>query len=81
MNLDKATAISALKDRPATALASTAAAAATAEPPSPDKRAQLPKRRAVTLPPPGPAAGPAILSMDPDDDETREDIPEGSSNE
>ena len=81
MNLDKATAISALKDRPATAVASTATAAATEEPASADKRAQLPKRREVTLPPPGPVAGPAVLSMDPDSDETRESIPEESRNE
>jgi hypothetical protein len=81
MNLDKATAISALKDRPATAVASAALPAPKEEPASRDTRTQLPKRREVTLPPPGPAAGPAALSMDPDDDETREDIPEGSSNE
>lgn len=81
MNLDKATAISALKDRPATAFASTAPAAASEEPAPRDKRSQLPKRREVTLPPPGPAAGPAVLSMDPDDDQTREYTREGSSNE
>jgi len=81
MNLDKATAISALKDRPATAVASTAPAAATEEPAPADKRAQLPKRRQVTLPPPGPVAGPAVLSMDPDSDETRESIPEESRDE
>ena len=78
MNLDKATAISALKDRPAATVAS---AAATEEPAPREKRTQLPKRRNVTLPPPGPVAGPAVLSMDPDDDESREQHPEGSSNE
>jgi hypothetical protein len=81
MNLDKATAISALKDRPATAVASTPPAAAAEEQAPRATRPQLPKRRNVTLPPPGPVAGPAVLSMDPDDDETRESIPEGSSNE
>ncbi len=81
MNLDKATAISALKDRPATAVASTAPAASTEEPAPREKRTQLPKRRDVTLPPPGPVAGPAVLSMEPDDDKTRENVPEGSSNE
>jgi len=81
MNLDKSTAISALKDRPATAVASAAPAAATDASASPDKRTQLPRRRNVTLPPPGPVAGPAVLSMDSDDDETRDNIPEGSSNE
>ncbi len=81
MNLDKATAISVLKDRPATAVSSAAPPAASAEPAPGDKRSPLPKRREVALPPPGPAAGPAVLSMDPDENETREEIPEGSSNE
>lgn len=81
MNLDKATAISALKDRPATAVASAALPAAKEEPASRDTRTQLPNRREVTLPPPGPAAGPAVLSMEQYDDETRENTPEGSSNE
>jgi hypothetical protein len=81
MNLDKATAISALKDRPTTAVAAATPATSAEAPAPPDRRTQLPKRRDVTLPPPGPVAGPAVLSMDPVDDETREDIPEGSSNE
>ena len=78
MNLDKSTAISALKDRPATSVASNKAAPAEAPQ---EKRPSLPKRREVTLPPPGPAAGPAILSMDRDEDDARESIPEGSSND
>jgi hypothetical protein len=82
MNLDKSTAISALKDRPATAVASTAPASAVqGEQPPQEKRTQLPKRREVTLPPPGPVAGPAVLSMDPDEGKLREIIPEGSSND
>jgi hypothetical protein len=79
MNLDKSTAISALKDRPAIAVASAQPAAD--EPAPREKRSQLPKRREVALPPPGPAAGPAVLSMDPDSDATRERVPEGSSND
>jgi len=82
MNLDKSTAISALKDRPATALASANPAGAAAEPEAPqEKRPQLPTRRDVILPPPGPVAGPAILSMEPGRDASRESIPEGNSNE
>ena len=78
MNLDKSTSISALKDRPATSVASNKAAPV--EPPQ-EKRPALPKRREVTLPPPGPVAGPAILSMDRDENDARESIPEGSSND
>ena len=83
MNLDKSTAISALKDRPATTFAAgKPASPATQEELAPrDKKSQLPKRREVTLPPPGPVAGPAVLSMDPDEDELRESIPEGSRND
>ena len=79
MNLDKSTAISALKDRPATALASASPAAP--QEPAQERKTQLPKRRQVTLPPPGPVAGPAVLSMDMDEDDARETVPEGSSNE
>jgi hypothetical protein len=82
MNLEKSTAISALKDRPAATFASSeSAAAATQEEAPREKTSQLPKRRQVTLPPPGPVAGPAVLSMDGDDDASRESIPEGSSND
>ncbi len=82
MNLDKSTAISALKDRPAATVASSRPAAEAAQEEAPgEKTAQLPKRRQVTLPPPGPVAGPAVLSMDGDEDESREIIPEGSSND
>lgn len=83
MNLDKATAIAALKDhRPAVSVASATPATAAQEEPAPEeKRPQLPKRREVTLPPPGPVAGPAVLSMDPYENQVRESVPEGSSND
>jgi hypothetical protein len=83
MNLDKSTAISSLKDRPPTMMASgkPANAAAQEEQAAREKKTQLPKRREVTLPPPGPVAGPAVLSMDPDVDKPRENSPEGSSND
>ncbi len=86
MNLDKSTAISALKDRPAATLASGKSAGAAGEPTpeeqvAREERSQLPKRRAVTLPPPGPVAGPAVLSMEPDKDDTRESVPEGNTND
>jgi hypothetical protein len=86
MNLDKSTAISTLKDRPAATLASgakagVASATAQEDEVAQEKIARLPKRRQVTLPPPGPVAGPAVLSMDPDEDASRENFPEGSSND
>ena len=86
MNLDKSTAIAALKDRPATTLASGKSAgagseAAPGEPTARQTKSQLPKRREVALPPPGPIAGPAVLSMDPDDDDTRKSVPEASTND
>jgi hypothetical protein len=82
MNLDKATAIAALKDRPAVVVASATPAGSAEEEAAPqDKRPQLPKRREVTLPPPGPVAGPAVLSMDSLEDQVRESVPEGSSND
>ena len=83
MNLDKATAIAALKDhRPAVRVASATAIGTAEEEPAPqEKRPQLPQRREVTLPPPGPVAGPAVLSMDPFEDQVRDSVPEGSSND
>jgi hypothetical protein len=84
MNLDKSTAISALKDRPATALASASPAGAEAaaeDKAAQEKKTQLPKRREVTLPPPGPVTGPAALSMETNEDQRRDVVPEGSSNE
>lgn len=85
MNLDKSTAISALKDRPAATLASGRSTGATSEPVPGEQAAQQktrpPKRRDVTLPPPGPAAGPAVLSMDADEDDKRDPVPEGSTDD
>jgi hypothetical protein len=86
MNLDKSTAIAALKDRPAPSLASSKPAgpgseAAPEEQTTLQKKAQLPKRREVRLPPPGPVAGPAVLSMEPDEDDALESAPEGSAND
>ena len=86
MNLDKSTAIAALKDRPAATLASgrsgsAASEAAPEEQAAGQNKTQLPKRREVALPPPGPVAGPAVLSMDPDQDDTRESVPEGSTDD
>jgi hypothetical protein len=82
MNLDKSTAISALKDRPATAVAAAKPASATQEEQAQrEPRNQLPQRREVTLPPPGPVAGPAVLSMETDEEMSRETIPEGSSDD
>jgi hypothetical protein len=80
MNLDKSTAIAALKDRPAATLAS-AGEAAPEEQAVRQEKTQLPKRREVALPPPGPVAGPAVLSMDPDQDDTGKSVPEGSTND
>ena len=86
MNLDKSTAIAALKDRPAATLASgkpvaPGSAAAPEEQTAQQAKTQLPKRREVKLPPPGPAAGPAVLSMEPDEDDALESAPEGSAND
>ena len=65
MKLDKATSISTLKDRPAKA---TVAVEEEVEAPVEEKEAP-PERREFVLPPPGPASGPAELSMDPEEDE------------
>lgn len=82
MNLDKATAIAALRDRPAVTVASATPAGTGENEAAPqEKRPPLPKRREVTLPPPGPIAGPAVLSMDPYEDQVRDSVPEGSSND
>jgi hypothetical protein len=82
MNLDKSTAIAALKDRPPVTLAAgESQLAAEAEQASRQQSSQLPKRRNVTLPPPGPVAGPAVLSMDPDDDGPTGRIREESTND
>ena len=83
MNLDKSTAISALKDRPAETLASgkSQGAAAKEEQAAREKGTRLPQRREVTLPPPGPVAGPAVLSMDQGDDSPTDSAREESTND
>ena len=86
MNLDKSTAIAALKDRPAATLASGKAAGSGSEAVPGEEavrqtKTQLPPRREVALPPPGPVAGPAVLSMDTDEDDAREIAPEGSTDD
>ena len=83
MNLDKSTAISALKDRPPKTLVASgnSAGAAAQEEAAQAEKSPLPKRREVTLPPPGPVAGPAVLSMDADEDDSMEKFLEGSSND
>jgi hypothetical protein len=63
MKLDKATGLSALKDRQATTVAGPPESSAQEQ----QAETQLPPRREVELPPPGLAGGPAVLSMDPDD--------------
>jgi len=75
MNLDKSTAIMSLKDRPAAAATVAESPAAAGEKPA---KTALPKRRAVTLPPPGPVGGPAILSMEGEPSVQPADAPEGS---
>ena len=67
MKLDKATSISTLKDRPPAA-AVTVVEEEEGEEAVEEKKAQ-PERREFVLPPPGPASGPAELSMDPEEDE------------
>ena len=79
MNLDKSTAISALKDRPPVSVA--AEEPQNAEAASRKERSPLPKRRDVTLPPPGPVAGPAVLAMDPVDDGPTDIVREESTND
>lgn len=83
MNLDKSTAISALKDRPPKTLVASgnSAGAAAQDEAAQAEKSPLPKRREVALPPPGPVAGPAVLSMDADEDDSMEKFLEGSSND
>lgn len=72
MKLDTSTEIMKLKDRPrSTGMpAALPKAEVAAEPAAEEPEKQpVPQRREVVLPPPGPATGPAVLSMDPEDDE------------
>ena len=62
MKLDKSTGITSLKDRPARPTV-----AKEEEPEEVEEKAAPPERREFVLPPPGPAGGPAELSMDPEE--------------
>lgn len=75
MKLDKATGLSELKGRRATTVA------APPEPAKASSERQLPERREVELPPPGPVGGPAILSMDPEDADGTASSAEGNADE
>jgi hypothetical protein len=91
MKLDKSTGIMTLKDRPVSTGMPAALPEATTEPVAEEPAAEepaaeepeekLPERREVLLPPPGPAAGPAVLSMDPEEDDESGAAPEGSDDE
>ena len=89
MNLDKSTRISSLKDRPAAVVSSGAGleseAKAEEEPETEavaeEQPAPAPQRREVVLPPPGPASGPAELSMGPDEGVGSGNAVEGSDDE
>jgi hypothetical protein len=76
MKLDKATGLSELKDRKPTTAATPPATVEEEEP-----ARQRPERRPVELPPPGPVAGPAVLSMDPDEPAGTVAAPEGNTDE
>lgn len=87
MNLDKSTAISSLKDRPVVAVSAAAQVEAEAEIEAEteaiaeEQAPQMPQRREVVLPPPGPVSGPAELSMGPDDDDHSGSVLEGKDDE
>lgn len=85
MKLDKATSITTLKDRkPSASLPAgppEAAIEAATETATEKPAEQAPQRREVVLPPPGPASGPAVLSMDPEEEDNSGEIPEGNDDE
>ena len=81
MNLDKSTGIVALKDRPPSTGVPAAPPEVVTEKAAEQPEQQAPTRREVVLPPPGPAAGPAVLSMDPEEDEVSGEGPEGNDDE
>ena len=86
MKLDKSTGIMKLKDRPASASLPAgppeAAIQTAAEEPEEEKsEEQAPQRREVVLPPPGPTTGPAVLSMDPEEDDNPSEASEGDDDE
>jgi len=69
MKLDTSTRIMTLKDRPRSASKPETPPEAATEAAPEEPKQQAPQRREVVLPPPGPASGPAVLSMDPEEDE------------
>lgn len=72
MKLDSSTELMKLKDRPrSTGMPAALPEVEVAAEPAPEEppQQQAPQRREVVLPPPGPATGPAALSMDPEEDE------------
>ena len=69
MKLDTSTRIMTLKDRPRSESKSETPAEAATEAAPEEPKQQAPQRREVVLPPPGPATGPAVLSMDPEEEE------------
>ena len=81
MKLDKSTGIMTLKDRPPSTGASAEAPETAAEAPPEQPKQQMPQRREVVLPPPGPATGPAVLSMDPEEDDDSGVVNEGNEHE
>lgn len=81
MKLDKSTGIMTLKDRPAATGMPAALPAANAKPVVEEPEQKLPERREVVLPPPGPASGPAVLAMDPEEQDESDAPPEGSDDE
>jgi hypothetical protein len=81
MKLDKSTGIMKLKDRPASASPPAGPPEAAVQTAAEKPKEAAPQRREVVLPPPGPATGPAILSMDPDDEDTSGEAPEGDDDE
>ena len=81
MKLDKATSITTLKDRKPSAGLPAGPPEAAVETAQEEPEKQAPQRREVVLPPPGPASGPAVLSMDPEDDDNSGETSEGFDDE
>jgi len=69
LKLDTSTGIMKLKDRPPSTGMPATLPEATVEAAPEEPKQQAPQRREVVLPPPGPATGPAVLSMDPEEEE------------
>jgi hypothetical protein len=81
MQLDKTTSIMALKDRPPSTGLPAGPPEAVVESAPEQPKEEAPQRREVILPPPGPATGPAVLSMEPDEDDNSGEVPEGNDDE